>query len=1009
MARAAPRLFSIPAGLAFLPTLADALLGGRFGTIGDDPLALGDVTIFLPTRRAARALHAAILARLGTGAAILPAIRPIGDVDEADLLLAPFETPGERVLLPAAISPLERQLHLTRLTAAWSSLIHRQLLALPYGAPSPVPASAADAFHLAGELARLIDEVETAGLDWQGLNTLVPDNLARYWQVSLDFLKIVSEAWPAHLAVAGRTDPSIRRDRLIRAEAARLRATAGDRMVLAAGSTGSIPATAHLLATIARLPRGAVILPDLDEGLDAAGWQAIGGPDEAEAAPAHPQYGLRQLLTAIEVARDEVEQLGTLPVPIAARRRLVSDAFRPASTTEIWAETPPAPDAATESLALVVAKSEQEEALAIALALRETIETPDRTAALVTPDRRIAGRVAIELGRFGIAVDDSAGRPLATAPPGVLARLLLAAAASDGAPLDLIALAKHPLATFGMERAACRRAAELLDLRLFRGRLLPGGLAGLKDALASAALDAEERPSAEALLAGFAAALAPLVALTRSREPIPLSAMAAALGDALMVAGGEAATAGAAGTALATLLDGLGGDAAEDLVLTAGEFPGLLDAAMGAVTVPGPPVADGRVFIWGTLEARLQSVDRMVLAGLDEGVWPSEARTDPWLSRSMRLAFGLEAPERRAGLSAHDFAAALANPDVVVTRSERRGGAPTVAARWMQRLGARLGPARMTALAERGRRYLDWARGLDAAPVTRASARPNPKPPLAARPRQLSVTDIETLVRDPYAIYARRVLRLRQLDPIVVAPDPAMRGTLIHEALGTFSAKWSAPFDERARTALLESGRKALALVEPFPAIHALWWPRFVAIADWFIEWEARRTEIAARHAEIEGSWTMPDGFRLIGRADRIDVRDDGSLEILDFKTGSPPTAKQLSTGLAPQLALEVAMARAGAFTGLPAGASVALLGWIGLGQVGRGEPFRSAVRDLTPDELGAEAAARLADLIAAYRDPERGYISRARPMFETRFESPYDHLARVREWALGEGEEGEA
>jgi len=1016
MGRAAPRVFSIPAGVPFLPTLADALLSGRFGAVAGpeaDPLALADVTIFLPTRRAARALHAAILERSGGRAAILPQIRPIGDVDEGDLLLAASEPPAERLVLPPSISPLDRQLVLTRLTGAWSGAIRRELLELAGDDPGAIPASAADAFHLAGDLARLIDDVETAGIAWSGLAALVPEDLARYWQISLDFLKIVAEQWPAYLAANQLADPSARRDQLIRAEAARLQAETGDRLVIAAGSTGSIPATAQLLATIARLPRGAVVLPDLDDQLDAAGWLAIGGPGSADPAPAHPQYGLRQLLGAIGVDRDEVETLSQPSPAIEERRRMISDAFRPAATTEAWAGAAPIGAAATAGMQLVVARTEQEEAVAIALALREAIEQPGATAALVTPDRRIAGRVAIELARFGLAVDDSAGRPLRTTPPGTLARLLVAAAASNGAPLDLLALAKHPLARFGMARADCRRAAEALDLHGFRGRLLPGGLARLEAALDGAGLPDTERPLASDLLTRMVAVLAPLAVLLEARTGLDLAVVSLALRDALEAAlagedGPAALDADAAGRALAELLAGLSGDKAAEVILRGAEYPALLDAAMAAIAVPGHPVGDRRIFIWGTLEARLQSASRMVLAGLDEGVWPVETRGDPWMSRSMRIAFGLEPPERRLGLSAHDFASALATPDVVVTRSERRGGTPTVPARWLQRLAARLGPEATQALSARGSRYLDWARALDRAATVRAIARPRPKPPLEARPKRLSVTEIETLVRDPYAIYARRVLRLSPLDPLDIVPDVAMRGTLIHEALGEFAKAWQGPFDARARAALVEQGRAAFAPIDPFPAVRALWWPRFLAIADWYVAWEASRRDLVARHAEIDGSWTLPGGFRLTGRADRIDQRADGSLEILDFKTGAPPSAKQLSTGLAPQLALEVAMARAGAFAGLPQGVSVAVLGWIGLGSVGKGEPFRSAVKDRSPDELGEDAAARLTALIAAYEDPERAYVSRARPMFETRFESPYDHLARVREWSLGEGGEGE-
>jgi ATP-dependent helicase/nuclease subunit B len=436
---------------------------------------------------------------------------------------------------------------------------------------------------------------------------------------------------------------------------------------------------------------------------------------------------------------------------------------------------------------------------------------------------------------------------------------------------------------------------------------------------------------------------------------------------------------------------------------------------MGDAAVTRPPGADPRIHIWGALEARLQSADLLILGGLDEGVWPAETRTDPWLSRAMRTEIGLDPPERRIGLSAHDFAQGIAAPHVLVTRAEKRGGTPTVASRWLQRMTALLGEAPAKRLRDRGDRYLDIARRLDR--VRQESVlpapRPQPRPPLAARPRSLSITEIETLVRDPYAIYAKHVLRLEPLDPLGTAPDYALRGTLIHDALGRFTQDRNGALDANAEKRLLEIGRDALGEIAEFPDIHAVWTHRFRAIARWFVVWERQRdAAIARRFAEIGGGHeieTRGGVFRLRGRADRIDLRTDGALEIIDFKTGAPPSAKQLLTGLAPQLALEVAMARAGAFGEEFAGRSVVTLGWLALGQVDRGEPFKSAVeKDWTADALGEEALQRLTALIAAFDDQARAYVSRARPMFEARFGSDYDHLARIREWALVEtGGEG--
>ncbi|MBB5754008.1 double-strand break repair protein AddB [Prosthecomicrobium pneumaticum] len=1032
-----PRVFTIPAGVPFLDTLVDALFSGRLGPVPDfeaDPLALADVTLFLPTRRAARALAERILARLGGRGAILPRIRPIGDADEEEHLLTPVdgEDPDARLALPLSIGRLERQLILARLVLAWGRAIRAEQLRLAPDEPVLVAASAADALRLAGDLARLIDDVETAGLSFDAFAALVPEALAGYFQITLDFLKIVAEAWPAILAERGLADPAVRRDRLIREEAARLAAAPPRGLVVAAGSTGSIPATASLLATIARLPNGAVVLPGLDTALDEAGWAAIGAVGTETSAPGHPHYALKQLLAGMGVVRRDVVALAEATPALAARAALLSEAMRPAETTEAWAIAPAPPAAATQGIALLLARTEQEEALAIAVALREAIATEGRRAALVTPDRTLARRVAAELARFGISADDSGGRPLSRAASATFLRLLVAAAASDGAALDLLALTAHPFAAFGFDPAFCRRAGRRLELLVFRGRVLSGGLAGLvaetEAALADHAsgegrlprpvrrLGAEDRAMAADLAARLAAVLAPLALVLGARQTD-----AAAITTALLTAARAAADTGAGdglalfggeeGEALAGLVAGLAGPDGAGITLSGPEYPGFLAAAMEGVAVPGRPGADPRIAIWGTLEARLQSVDTLVLGGLDEGVWPAETRTDPFLSRPMRAALGLEPPERRIGQSAHDFLGALGTPDVILTRSEKRGGSPTLPARWLQRLDARLGEEGRTPLLARGARFLAAARRLDtpAAPL-RPALRPRPAPPVAARPRRLSVTEIETLVRDPYAIYAKHVLGLDPLDPLGVAPDAAARGTLIHAALAEFAQSWNGWFDARAERALIAIGERHFRAVAPFPDIHALWWPRFRAIARWYVGWEAgRAAEIAERHAEIAGDWTIaaPAGpFRLTGRADRIDLRRDGTLDILDFKTGAPPSARQLSTGLAPQLALEVAMARAGAFGSGFAGRTVATLGWIGLGRAGRGEPFSNAAKEKAPDALGAEAARQLAALVAAYDDAGRAYLSRARPMFERRYESPYDHLARVREWMLGGAEE---
>ncbi|MCP4382661.1 MAG: double-strand break repair protein AddB [Hyphomicrobiales bacterium] len=1044
MARPHPKVYSIPAGAPFLDVLADAVLSGTLSsalTDSSDPLALADTTILLPTRRAVRALRETLVEKLGGAAAILPAIRPIGDVSEEDHLLdSSVETVSDRLASPPAIDRLQRQLTLTQLILAWGRTIRGS-----DRAPAPgdgeviqVPASAADATRLAADLARLMDDVETTGIEWTAIRGLAPDDHAGYFQVTLEFLNIAFETWPAFLAENGVVDPATRRDHLIREEAARLERTPQPGPVIAAGSTGSIPATATLLKTIAHMPDGAVILPGLDCDLDAAGFEAIGGPGNPARTQGHPQFGLKQLIAAIGVSRADVAPLGSVTSPLAARARLASEALRPAETTDRWAEFRKngpdlaAIDTALAGAGLIVAHNEQEEAVAIALAVREALEEQASRIAVVTPDRALARRVAAELSRWDLAIDDSAGARLDRLATGVFTRLLAETLVSDGEPAGLLALLKHPLASFGMARSQCRKAARILELAVFRGRRGHCGLTGLADAFAAAraethAEEARHVPRARRRITShewrLADELAAAVGGTLGQAAAELTATgttsvghASAILFAAIVAAtdgpdGDGAWAGATGAeSIIRLLDGMGQSTA--LTMTPAELPSFVATLLADISVARPTGPDPRVHIWGTLEARLQSADLLIVAGLDEGVWPAETRTDAWLSRSMRAEVGLPPPERRIGLAAHDFAQACAAPRVLLTRAEKRGGTPTVASRWLQRLGALIGEPADLKLRERGNRYVDLARDADHwTSPPQPVIRPEPKPAVEDRPRRLSVTEVETLVRDPYAIYAKHVLKLEPLDPLGMAPDYALRGSLIHEALGTFTQEWRDRYNGAARTRLNDIGRVVLAEILAFPDVHAIWSIRFSAIARWLIDWEAQRSpEIAERHAEIDGALEVaaPAGpFTLRGRADRIDLRHDGRVEVLDFKTGTPPSARRVLVGFAPQLGLEAAMVRCGAFGESFQGRSIAHLGWIALGQVDRGRPLRSAIEEgWTADGVADETLARFAALVAAYDDPGRGFISRARPMFQTRFESPYDHLARVREWALVESEE---
>lgn len=1051
-----PRVASIDAGRPFLPTLARALLGGElvpdFCFDPSEPESLAAVTILVPTRRAGRglrdALRAELLARHGLTVALLPDIRPFGDVDEDGDLFADAD---DVLDLAPVISPLERRLAMARLVLGWTRVLAADLKNPITGEMPTLPSSPAEAVRLSSSLLTLMDQVEAQGVDWGRLDEIVPDDHALYWQMTRTFLRIVSESWPAHLGETGRDDPAVRRHRAIRASARRLSEDPPKGPVIAAGSTGSVPSTADLIFAVSRLPQGCVVLPGLDFDLDDAAWDLLEPePGAGDPVPGHPQYGLRLLLQRLGVARAEVHRIGE-DDGRAARRRLLSEAMRPAATTDAWRGFAGEINAgsfdlsgALGGLGLIVARNEAEEALAVALALREAIEDPTATAALVTPDRNLARRVAAELTRWGLEIDDSAGQPFGHTRPAVLVRLAGEVALGGYAPVTVSGLFAHPLACFGRAPAEARRLGRIVELVALRGpRPVPTGpglLAAFDDAAAEITggaarmarprtrLSAEDIDAARAFLVDVVATLSPLERLTGPIErPLP-EWVAAHVVVARAVARDETGSDAALfddeeGEALARALAGLSDAATREgaeIRLAAAAYPAFFDALLGDAPVNRRTATGARLFIFGPLEARLLSFDLMVLAGLDEGLWPITTRSDPWLSRPMRRDMALEAPERRIGLAAHDFAQGAAAPRVLLARAERSGGTPTVPSRWLQRLSTVVGVRGLAMMQARSGHLLDWARRFDRSPVAAHPVeRPSPKPDVALRPVQASVTEIKTWIRDPYAVFARRILKLDPLDPLGVTLGAAERGTFVHEVLAGFVQAGHSFRGTDAAERLAEIAEDALTAHDAFPEVVALWRPRLQAIAAWWLAEEAARDrEVAERHAEVSGKLPLTiDGavFTLTGRADRIDLLTDGTAAVLDYKTGQPPSEKMVQSLLAPQLALEAAMVREGAFDGERVGpfkgrdlAEMAYVHLTGGRKGGAWERRGKAEKDgRGPDDLATAALEELSKLVRFFRLSSTGYTSRPRVQFEAARVGDYDHLARVAEWAAGEGAGG--
>jgi ATP-dependent helicase/nuclease subunit B len=966
----AVKVFTIPPTLSFVDALAEGILARH----GSDPLKLAAVTVLLPNRRACRALREAFLRQTDGKPLLLPTIRPIGDVDEDNVFFSEVESAGS---LPPAISPLRRLLLLGRyINAAYKDQF-----------------TAAQSLSMAQNLTRFLDTLETEGVSLDALDTLVPEQYAKHWQISLTFLKDVLRVfWPQQLETESLMDIGTRRRHLIEAFTDILQKGLVKGPVIAAGSTGSIPATADLLKTVASLPDGCVVLPGLDMILEEEHWT-----DAIEEG--HPQAGLARLLLHLNMARNQV--MPWVDTPQTPREIFISQLMRPASAIASWNDTPLPNDALT-GITLIEAEALDTEAASIALIMREHAENIKAAGpcVLVTPDRILAGRVALLLRRWGITLDDSGGTPLTQTSIGRWLLLLCDVLANDFEPVSLLAFLKSGFAHGGVhwpqQAGSFKDFVLKLDKDILRGPRLAAGFAAMK-------LKAEGR---EDLLAGITA----LEEIFDDAQIVPADADKA-LRLLIGVAENIASTPGThgsnrlwsneAGEAAASLLTELLEQT--DIINFASwaDWKALLQASMQGISVRPRYGTHPYLAVLGPIEARLYKADKMILASLNEGTWPRLPEVDGWLSRDMRKRLELPAPERAITLSAHDFTQGLGSKSVILTRSKNRDGAPTTPSRWIQRLDTLLAAQpKNPDIRSGGTYWLTLAAMLDAPDAVSPSVRPAPNPPQEARPRKLSVTEIGKWRRDPYYIFAKHILGLKPLDPIAAEPDSAERGNLLHDILHEFGKTYPTALPENPVSCLKEIGERHFAKAHAHPDIIGHWRPRFERMIKAFTAHETTwRKGTIKIYPEVKGSMQIPldeAGFVLEGRADRIEKRQDG-WSIIDYKSGAAPTKTDVKNGNEPQLTLLAAMFAAGGFkTGTQPKNTSSLSYW----KVGgtRDTLEVTSIDDI--ETLTKEAYEGLKKLACAYLIDGLPYTCWPDTSQKLREDYEYAHLARIAEWA---------
>jgi ATP-dependent helicase/nuclease subunit B len=966
-------IFTIPASRPFQETLAKKLMG----EYGQDPLFFSNITIFLPNRRACKAMAKEFL-RAGHGKPmLLPKISPLGDIDEDEIF---FNIMQNNTTIPNVISSTRQRLILTGLIEKWQNPLQ-----------SEDKITTPQAAQLAIELASFLGEVEKQQLSFAQISNIVPEELSRHWQLTLDFLNILIDKWPQILEKYNAVDIHMQRNITLKMQADYWQKNPPPYPVIAAGSTGSIPATAHLLKTIAAMPNGKVILPGLDKLADQESWDSIN--------QTHPQYILKQLIEYIGIKREDVaDYIDEIP-DSNDRCHLISELMRPAATTEKWKDLNHISADNLKGIQIINAPSLQSEATVIALKMKEVAHIPGKTAALITNQRDLAANVSGILKKWDIIIDDSAGSELCNTTEAVFLRLI-AQMVHDGIsnPTSFLNCLKHPYSACGFNSGYFRANVRKLEITCLRGVRNNESFTQLytkiNDELATWLKTIEECMDPLLKLMNLPQISLQTILLTHLK-------VAEQLATNDKKPGNENLWGGMSGEQLKEFFDEFLISAKDFKDIKPQEYLGLVDAMLAGQTYRPAYGTHPRLFILSPIEARMLHFDLVILGELNEGSWPNSKKSDPWMSRPMRDDFGLPLPEKRIGQSAHDFAQLLAAKNVVITRSEKLNGTQTIPSRWLMRLNALLRILRCVENVEPKEPWLKWAELLNRPQIIKACDPPAPNPPINVRPNKLSVTAIETLMRDPYSIYAKNILKLRPLEPIDKEPSGAEFGIFIHNLLETYFKQYNLIKNQDHFEYIQELARNIISEQKIKPTIVSFWWPRFERIAKWFIENERiRRKNNIQIFSEIGGEYKINAAdkeFTLHARADRIETDSQNNITIIDYKTGTIPSDTDVLLGLSPQMTLEALIANNQGF--FISGHTVTLEYWKLSGGQNIAEIRNAGYKK--SDELEHiinEAEKGVKDLILNMFFQESPFLSCPNSDQSPKY-NDYEHLARIKEW----------
>ncbi|MFT6083501.1 MAG: ATP-dependent helicase/nuclease subunit B [Alphaproteobacteria bacterium] len=1015
-----PNFYNIPAGIAFSHCLAQGIMQ----QYGDQPELFAKMTIFVPSKPSIKTLRDAFLKVNHGKVLLLPKIRALGEMLEDEMvLLSNLELSQQK-----PINNNVRHLALTRLIIDTFKNLKKP--EIPYQ----------EAVSLASSLLELIDSLNSERVSSKALHKIDVADYDENWQKNLEIAHIVTDLWPDYLAKHIYSDPIVYRNIMLNYLTEFWTHNPTNNPVIVAGSTGLLPASADFIKLIAHAPNGCVVLAGLDTTLTQA--------DIADLRPDHPQHDLYKLIHSAGGTADKVQNWHStqqfLTDAHIQRQKLCHEIMRPSGTAEAWFNINDRLSSsdikvATDQIKIIQADNDRKEASAIALIIREAMETPHKTVALITPSRILVQRVKAMLSRWKIIPHDMAGTLLSDLPQGVYCNLICDVLKNNFAPIPLLALLKHSFTNGGRGKGQFKAQIYRFEKQILRGVVPQKGLISYRNRLVQKRTNYEAYPDHDAtqldyyrqsitLIDYLERIFTPLTSLDDTTNMADFISAFTDLIAELTPTDTHNCEAVFWGNDAGRSTENLLGSLVHNSGLL-GEMPKQaiyrhLKSFLSTVNVRQNFGYNPQIMIWGTSDARLKQADIVIMSGLTEGSWPIAPNTGIWLSRPMRQQLNLPSPEHRIGIAAHDFVQAFCSATVFLTHSTESNGSPNIPSRWLIRLKNIL-----KGLSESGdilknihnTSYLSWVDRLDATHfLPQPATRPAPMPPLKARPKMLSVTEAEKWLRDPYAIYGKYILNLRKLRDIDQELDPSEKGTIIHQLFYDFVAQTKQGFDGKPHEIMDHLLDNLTQTLKDRPILYTFWGQRLRFIGKHFVDFEIERRKhlkpvILEDKGEISFA-TSQGNFTLKARCDRIDVTDQNEAIIVDYKSsaGSAHSYEQMKNGLAPQLPLQAMMIQQGGF-----GKAYALAGanYIIVHDT-KIPPFE--VRDMKPksNKKSNEVEPNFSELVGhifndfklwveKYNDINTAYTSRRLPQY-LKYDGDYDLLARVKEWNLSDNSDHE-